>query len=163
MGERCEREVRDKCKIMRTRGVRVSRVDGETSGSLKSCGQRIESVAGDRDQVRNHVDQREHCALGDKWREVGEKSETRADRASTVHWVGDKRRQVGDKPEIMRAENPECSETTGRQGGGKREIMRTKALRESRLFFSGKQARRQTPNHAARACALSKGVRTPHR
>ena len=46
------------------------------------------------------------------------------------------------------------------------DITRTKALTESRASFAGKQARRQTPNHVARARTpfkIFKGARTPHR
>ena len=136
-------------------------------------------------------------------RVVGDKCEImRAKALGASRILGDKWGQVGDKPEITRAENPTC----GRELGDKCEIMRTKGVRASSVLgdkwepsgdkwetslkscgqriqgvvgdnsgtsgrqvqnhvdqssriqsvFAGKQARRQTPNHAARACTLSK-------
>ena len=95
---------------------------------------------------RNHADpstQSIQSVLGNKWETSGDKWETRLklceQRIQSV--VGDgwetsaKPRgpnysdfsEYTDKPEIMRAENGECS---GRQLGNKREIMQTKALRD---------------------------------
>ena len=92
---------------------------------------------------------------------------------------------VGGKCEIMRPENPDKSLRAASVLGNKWETslkscgQRTQSVvgdksktsaksrgpkrSENRVSFAGKQARRQTPNHAARACTPFKGVRIPHR
>ena len=113
---------------------------GQFETSIEIMQAEIQSVVGDNweRQVRNHSDpstQSIQSVLGDEW-------------------------ETSLKSCWQRIQSPECS---GGQLGDKCEIMRTKALRESRVSFAGKQARRQTPNHAARACTRFKGVGTPHR
>ena len=79
--------------------------------SLKSRGQRIETF------------------VGDNWEKHPECTGIQLDT------VGDKWRQVRDKPEIMRADHPECSE---RQLGDKCNIMQTNLFRSP--VCSGRQA-----------------------
>ena len=80
----------------------------------------------------------------DPWR--WEKGETSVDRWAT-------------SVKSCEAEHCDHPERIGRQVGDKCEIMRTKALRElreSRVSFAGKPARRHTPNHRPGHGPLSK-------
>ena len=81
--------------------------------------------------------------LGDNWetsgRQMGDKWETSI-------------KSCGQSTESIQSLLGDKWETSGKQVGDKGEIMRP-----------GTQARRQTQNHPARACAPLKGVRTPHR
>ena len=168
-------KVGEKCEIMPAKNAECSRRQvGDKAGHST---QSIQGVPGDKwetsgDKPEIMRAKNPECSgrvVGDNWETSAKSCGPKHSKhpGCTGRQVGSSGRQVasGDKrdknkPEIMRAKNPECS---GGELGDKREIMQTKALRESKASFAWKQARRQMPNNAARACTPFKGVGTPHR
>ena len=136
-----ERQVGEKPETMRAENPQCSgRQLGDKCADQST--QSIQDVLGDKwgtTEVREEMRDKALRAsklnvLRDKWETSGDKWEKglSCEPKHSEHpgFIG---RQVGDKPEIPRAENPECS---GRQVG-ECEIMRTKALRSSRVSFAG--------------------------